>query len=1058
MDAPLLKTSNGPARQLDVRGRPYEPALGPRLKILLFIVFAATALLGVSGVYLLSIRLLEGWRQQTYTNPFTLQMFVAHILIGIGIVLPFLLFGCTHLLTARKRKNRRAVRLGIALFVSGILVVLSGVALIQLPSLPQLPTGSVMRWLVYGLHLLTPAAAVVLYVLHRRAGPEIRWKWGIAWGGGVAVFVLAMVVLHMQDPRKWNAIGPREGAKYFEPSKVLTVGGTFIPASALMKDDYCLQCHEDVYRQHYHSAHHFSSFNNPPYRFSVRESRKIVDEQGIPRASRWCAGCHDPVPFLSGAFDDPNFDDEHHPTAKAGITCVVCHAVTHVNSTEGNAAYTIEEPLPYPFAYSENALLRWFSNQVLKAKPDFHKKTFLKPFHKDATVNSAFCSTCHKVSLPVELNHYKEFLRGQNHYDSFLLSGVSGHGARSFYYPPQARNSCNQCHMPLQPSNDFGAKDFDNSGVRKVHDHLFPAANTGLPWLLSLLPEYADDRTGLREAAHRHAEFLRGTDPEGRDRSLRIDLFALKEGGTIDGRLLGPLRPQLPKLKPGQTYLVEVVIRTVSMGHAFTEGTADSNEVWVDFTARAGDKVIGRSGALSGPDDSGPLDDWAHRLNVLMLDRHGQRINRRNPQDIFTPLYNHQIPPGAAQVVHYELKVPVEVSGPVELAVKVRYRKFDFEYLSLVHGGDDKVPKLPVVDLCEDRVLLPVAGSVEKVPEQTSPIKPAWQRWNDYGIGCLIEGGPEEKKGELRQAEAAFQVLLKAHPGEADGDVYLNLARVYEKEGRLAEAVKALAEADHARPRPPWWTTAWFNGLVNLENATDRAGFDAAIDNFRRILDPQNQPHERGFDFTKDYVVINALARALYDRAQVEGNNPKQRDPFLLESISHYERTLHLDAESLQAHYGLHQCFRLLGRAMPKVNPPVPVVGTEEATLQGLARTLLDGKIDKSARLEAAARLAQAVRSLGGEPVSGTQSKRGRFEMLLAQIEPAFRQESDAAVKAALAHVLDRLHQEMHAIFKPDDIAQSRAVQAYREKHPAADHAAEAIVIYPLHRSGAPGF
>ena len=27
------------------------------------------------------------------------------------------------------------------------------------------------------------------------------------------------------------------------------------------------------------------------------------------KASRWCAGCHDPVPFFSGAFDDPKFDD-----------------------------------------------------------------------------------------------------------------------------------------------------------------------------------------------------------------------------------------------------------------------------------------------------------------------------------------------------------------------------------------------------------------------------------------------------------------------------------------------------------------------------------------------------------------------------------------------------------------------------------------------------------------------------------------------------------------------------------------------------------------------------
>ena len=143
------------------------------------------------------------------------------------------------------------------------------------------------------------------------------------------------------------------------------------------------------------------------------------------------------VPFFSGAFDDPNFDLEKHPTSQAGITCTACHAITHINSTRGNGDYTIEESVHYPFAFSTNRFLQFINQQLVKAKPDFHKKTFLKPLQKTAE----FCSTCHKVSLPLALNHYKEFLRGQNHYDTFLLSGVSGHNAKSFYYPPKAKEN-----------------------------------------------------------------------------------------------------------------------------------------------------------------------------------------------------------------------------------------------------------------------------------------------------------------------------------------------------------------------------------------------------------------------------------------------------------------------------------------------------------------------------------------------------------------------------------------------------------------------------------------
>ncbi len=205
-----------------------------------------------------------------------------------------------------------------------------------------------------------------------------------------------------------------------------------------------------------------------------------------------------------------------------------------------------------------------------------HKKTFLKPIIRD----SKFCSTCHKVGLPFALNHYKDFLRGQNHYDTFLLSGVSGHGARSFYYPPAAKGQCVDCHMNLVPSRDFAARDFDGKGAREIHNHLFLGANTGLATFL-----------GNPRVAAEHARFLK----EGK---VRVDLFALRDGGGIDGRLLGPLRPVVPTLQRGRPYLVETVVRTLGLGHPFSQGTADSNEIWVELIARAGERVIGRSGGI----------------------------------------------------------------------------------------------------------------------------------------------------------------------------------------------------------------------------------------------------------------------------------------------------------------------------------------------------------------------------------------------------------------------------------------------------------------------------
>ncbi|NNK37230.1 MAG: hypothetical protein HKP03_02010 [Xanthomonadales bacterium] len=44
-------------------------------------------------------------------------------------------------------------------------------------------------------------------------------------------------------------------------------------------------------------------------------------------------------------------------------------------------------------------------------------------------------------------------------------------------------------------------------------------------------------------------------------------------------------------------------------------------------------------------------------------------------------------------------------------------------------------------------------------------------------------------------------------------------------------------------------------------------------------------------------------------------------------------------------------------------------------------------------------------------------------------------------------------HRRLHAVYRDDDNARDRVVNLHRRHHPAADHAAEAVVIYDLHRS-----
>ncbi|MST93825.1 MAG: tetratricopeptide repeat protein [Pedosphaera sp.] len=926
-------SANAPAGGSPPRKK-YVRAVGPRLRLLLYFIFGLVALLGANSAYLASITFLEWFQGLAYQNYFYMVMFGAHLALGLLLLVPFVVFGAIHIKNAHDRTNRRAVRVGYLLFFVSLVLLFTGVALMRFDFFAiKNPS---LRSPIYWAHVITPVLAVWLYVLHRLAGPRIHWQAGARWAGVVGLVVVAMVFLHSKHPQK-NQAGSPEGKKYFEPSLARTASGNFIPAKTLMMDDYCLKCHADAYKGWFHSAHHFSSFNNQPYLFSVKETREVsLKRDGNVKASRWCAGCHDVVPFFSGAFDDPNFDMEKHPTSQAGITCTACHAITHVNSTKGNADYTIDEPVHYPFAYSSNAALQFINQQLVKAKPDFHKQTFLKPLHKTAE----FCSTCHKVSLPYELNKYKEFLRGQNHYDTFLLSGVSGHNARSFYYPEKAQINCNGCHMPLKPSADFGAQFFNPTNrTLSIHDHLFPAANTGIAHL-----------RGQPEIVKAHQEFLKG--------SVRVDFFGLKEGGAVDSPLTAPLRPQVPVLKRGKNYLLEVVIRTVRLGHPFTQGTVDSNEVWVDAKVTGAGRVVGRNGALGVLNE---VDPWSHFINVFMLDRDGNRIDRRNPQDIFTPLYNHQIPPGAAQVVHYSFTVPENLDASLTVEIKLHYRKFDTKYMQHVFGKNF-TNDLPITTIAADSITFPVEGVDAAPTNAPSPIIP-WQRWNDYGIGLLLEGDKGSEKGELIQAAQAFEQVEKM--GRPDGP--LNLARVYLKEGRLEDAVGALQRAAKTDPPAPRWTIAWLNGLANKQN-----GFlDQAITEFRSILDDKYpELDRRGFDFSKDYEVINELGQTLFERAKLERGeeNAARRREFLQQAVAQFQKTLALDSENVTAHYNLALIHAQLGD-----------------------------------------------------------------EKLAAE------------------------HRKLHERYRPDDNARDRAVAIARRANPAADHAAQAVIIYQLQRPGAPG-
>lgn len=802
--------------------------LRPWQRRLYVAILTAVGLMAANSIYLIAF---------TKISEFFMTMLLLHLVLGLLLVVPFVVFALSHApRMLRTIRNPRAKAAGVAVVclaatcvATGVFMALKGATLTNRP--------------VYWLHVLAIPLALVAFILHRRAAVhQLHMRRLLVWGGAVAAFLLAMGVMHRLE-RPARRVANVNGDTQFFLSSAETWDGGLMDGRRLSANGYCgdAGCHPDSLKRWEKSAHRFSSFNNPFYRRAVE---MMADSVGREK-TKWCAGCHDPVVLFTGQMGKATlatftYDQKE---AQQGLTCMSCHSIVEVKDRRGNGGYVIEESKQYPFAFTESAWLKEVNKLLIRMEPSLHRQTFLKPFMREPE----FCSACHKVGLLPPMNGYR-WLRGQNHYDSWYESGVSGLGVRSFYDPPKPK-ACRDCHLPPYESNEFGSRD------GKLHDHLFPAAATHL------------------EAVHGDAKATEEIRKKVLVGALSVDLFAVRRGGE-----LVPLGPRLPALTPGETVDVEVVVRTRTLGHPFTQGTADSNEAWVAFSAINGERKLMESGTL---DADGRLDPAADRLAQLVVAHDGTHMDRRQPQDIRVPLYNNQIPPGAARTVHYRFTVPKDASGTVTLTAAANYRKASRDYSIFVAGPN--APVLPVTTIGSDTVTLPVAPAPDAVlakdVKRGNPDWPErpWLRFNDYGIGLLLQG-------DLRGAAAAFEEVARQAPDKADGP--LNLARVRVQEGNLPAAKSALDEAE--RRKPGWEKTAFFRAVV----AKEEGRLDDAVADLARVE----------AKFPKDRFVLNQIARVAY----LEGR--------YADALPYIDRVLSIDPEDLAAHYNAMLCLKALGR------------------------------------------------------------------------------------------------------------------------------------------------
>jgi tetratricopeptide (TPR) repeat protein len=556
---------------------------------------------------------------------------------------------------------------------------------------------------------------------------------------------------------------PRPG-QLFPQSQVRLAEGDPRDAERLADVEACGACHEDVLEGWRASAHGRASLDNPWY----RQAFDALREERGPVASRFCAGCHDPVLLVSGGLDQPIEPEDAR--AHAGVTCLTCHGMQEVRP-DGVASYTLSTRgvhLPDPADAASVA------RHVREVTPDALRTTPL-------------CATCHRGFLGPHLGN-PVHLVGIDDVTAWHRSGYAGSGATRLDQGVEPA-TCQGCHMPERQAahGDLAA---DPHG--RIHSHRFPGAHTALA-------DAAGDAAQLEEARALLT------------RAARIDVAVVRARGRE--AVYAPA--DAARIMPGERLELDVVVHNLGAGHRFPGGTLDTQDTWIELEVRdTHGALVAEAGAQHARTSADPT---AHRLHALLVNEEGVPERRHHVQHFRGAVADHTLGPRDAGLARFRLELPSALAQPLSVRARLRHRRHDpalaeaacdaqrtprgaaFRQASrgLGRAPLDACRPQPITELAEALVWIG-AGAEEREP-LGGATAPRWRRLFDHAMASV--GDVQE---HLDDARPSLHGALAAAPDAPSRAMVLaQRARLEGRQGRLEAALTDLAEAERlVGPRP----------------------------------------------------------------------------------------------------------------------------------------------------------------------------------------------------------------------------------------------------------------
>lgn len=417
----------------------------------------------------------------------------------------------------------------------------------------------------------------------------------------------------------------------------------------------------------------------------------------------FCQSCHTPIavrrqqfPSYSEMAGRPSRDFvDPGDVAAHGLSCDVCHQVAHADL----AASTLGDGIA-------NAAFV-FAPGLTKFGPLRDPDPIFSPRHQtaysDFLPSARFCGTCHDVRpRGTDIKTGEPFLRLENLFTEWESSPYA-----SSENPYGRVVSCQDCHMSLFPYAPPGtypmnrASEYGAAPVRRVATHYF----TGVDIALVDFPGQDDpgpDAYGM---------------PIGQ-RQRRTDL--LRAACTLDVR-------SVAAVAAGTTLRIDADVTNVGAGHNVPAGFSQERQVWVELTVTdATGRTIYESGHLvdtahpetgeTAPDgrlddedlldlmgvvaphtseaDMSPGPDRNQRpdanLGLMNFGNEFEIVDGEAHHEVFVPfIANHMnngnsIPPLTTVRVPYDIDVPADAVGPLEVRARLRFRPFPPRFLRML--------------------------------------------------------------------------------------------------------------------------------------------------------------------------------------------------------------------------------------------------------------------------------------------------------------------------------------------------------------------------------------